>query len=278
MRELVFDEGGRPLANDDLDVLQTDLNYATTATLQGLEPHVVANVALTQRGTTYDVGYGIVWLGGQLLKFNGASGITLPAEIVLGDVVVYDERAYQTGGTKPCIREQTTTIRAATTEAVPKIRVTADGVLRYHKVLEKQFRQVGDLKACAAANASEYDNVGRGKYGTASYGWAICGVPGTLDTQGRFLVGQNREVQDYQTIGQTGGAATVTLDTSQIPPHTHSTQVYKSVTEQGDDGKRRTTIDPGYRDTFTSSSTGGGQPHENRPPYVVVTYRQWIGF
>jgi microcystin-dependent protein len=50
-------------------------------------------------------------------------------------------------------------------------------------------------------------------------GWVICdGANGTPDLRNRFLVGAG----DTYAVGATGGAATVTLDATQIPAHSHT--------------------------------------------------------
>lgn len=67
-------------------------------------------------------------------------------------------------------------------------------------------------------------------------------------------------------IGGTGGAATVTLTESEIPPHSHN---YVPPVANVD------LESPGAPDIFaagiglptSTGATGGGQPHENLPPY-----------
>jgi microcystin-dependent protein len=50
-------------------------------------------------------------------------------------------------------------------------------------------------------------------------GWALCnGTSGTPDLRDRFVVGAG----STYAVGDTGGANTVTLDTTQIPSHTHT--------------------------------------------------------
>lgn len=139
------------------------------------------------------------------------------------------------------------------------------------------FRTVGEVQALVASAyvAADYDATGLG-VGDAE-GWALCnGNNGTENLGGKFLVGFDATNPDY-AAGATGGEERHTLTTNEMPRHTHDVQVYKSVTRQGDNGTNRTTVDPGYRDTFTSQATGGDQPHENRPPYYAIVYRQWVG-
>lgn len=74
------------------------------------------------------------------------------------------------------------------------------------------------------------------------------------------------------TAGSTGGAATVTLTTDQIPAHTHIASGYRaSFADAGNDRNTPVSWNSSYRDgQYTSSSTGGGQAHNNMPPYLAV--------
>lgn len=97
-------------------------------------------------------------------------------------------------------------------------------------------------------------------------GWALCdGTNGTPDLRGRFVVGAG----DAYTVGDTGGEAAVTLTTSQIPAHTHSINLYE-------DDTRGAGVAGGYYNSWSSvgktMSAGGGQSHENRPPYYALCY------
>jgi microcystin-dependent protein len=59
-------------------------------------------------------------------------------------------------------------------------------------------------------------------------GWALCdGTSGTPDLRDRFVVGAG----STYAVGATGGANTVTLDTTQIPSHTHTGSGSTAVTD-----------------------------------------------
>ena len=101
-------------------------------------------------------------------------------------------------------------------------------------------------------------------------GWVLCdGNNGTPDLRGWFVVGAN----DDDSLWNTGGAASVTLTEKQIPPHTHG-YVFPSGEGQGsvlgtdDDGHIWRTEKTGV----ATGSAGGGQAHENRPPYLALYY------
>lgn len=83
--------------------------------------------------------------------------------------------------------------------------------------------------------------------------------------QGRFLLGAG---SSYSVNG-TGGEATHTLTTSEIPAHTHATYRQNSAgTISGIFTYSASNTIPGY--IVNSGSTGGGSAHNNMPPYYVV--------
>lgn len=124
-------------------------------------------------------------------------------------------------------------------------------------------------------------------------GWLLCdGTSGTPNLKGRFIVGYDGADIDYNAIGKTGGAKTVTLTTTQMPSHSHSMsfagshQHYVKEVSAGDEGSSGTDQSVGsYNEsgtnkytnfagdhTHTINSAGGGGAHENRPPYYVLAY------
>lgn len=83
-----------------------------------------------------------------------------------------------------------------------------------------------------------------------------------------FLLGAG----DTYIAGDTGGEATHTLTVDEMPSHRHNVkQVNSSSTYAGD---TRANVEPtetstkGYNKETTSN--GGGQPHNNMPPYLAV--------
>ena len=124
-------------------------------------------------------------------------------------------------------------------------------------------------------------------------GFVLCdGTNSTPDLRNRFVVGAG----DTYAVGATGGADSVTLTTSQIPSHNHSATSTSTVTDPGHShtysgtgpsggsgvSSRHAqpateTTNSAYTGISVSTSTsigntGGGNSHENRPPYYALCY------
>lgn len=147
-------------------------------------------------------------------------------------------------------------------------------------------------------------------YNFAPFGWALCqgqllpiaqntalfSLLGTQyggdgmttfalpDFRGRMAIGQGQGpgLEPY-IIGETGGEESVTLTLSQLPVHSHAAMGSStSATTLGPTGSEwATTTTYLYSSTATTlvpmnngaiGAMGGGQPHENRPPYLVMTF------
>lgn len=124
-------------------------------------------------------------------------------------------------------------------------------------------------------------------------GWALCNGQivddlQTPDLSGKFIVGWQSGNEDYNLIGNTGGQEKVTLATQEIPSHVHnfadayfieahSNLVGANGTQwigNNLSGSNKTDSDNSYVCLWDhdTRATGGGQPHENRPPYYVLAY------
>lgn len=105
------------------------------------------------------------------------------------------------------------------------------------------------------------------------------------DLRGRVLIGsgQGPGLSNYY-IGQTGGYETVPLTEAKIPSHTHTINAYSvegdSAVPTGNIPAKSGSGDPDYSSSAsdttmaadTVSNTGGGQPHENRQPFLSIRF------
>ena len=105
-------------------------------------------------------------------------------------------------------------------------------------------------------------------------GFVLCdGNNNTPNLSGRFVVGYDASNSDYD-VNDTGGAENVTLTIAQIPNHKHTTSFDGHKFFPGD-GSTSVSYGGagGYPATvFSMDNTGGGQSHENRPPYYALCY------
>ena len=114
--------------------------------------------------------------------------------------------------------------------------------------------------------------------GVTHTNWTICnGSNSTPDLRGRFIMSETYgqvnvagEGQVDYNIGNTGGLQNVTLTIMEMPTHSHEYRYHNNsagVSTQGN-SERQT---EGLSETDTLQA-GGGQAHENRPPYYVLAY------
>jgi microcystin-dependent protein len=145
---------------------------------------------------------------------------------------------------------------------------------------------VGELKDIAVLS-DRFDQVtGLGRWEWK--GWGLCdGQAGRLNLAGRVRVGRSKAAGDYNRIGDTGGVEEVAISIDQMPRHNHSGSKTNPLgpgefglirkSKQGDNLTNSGT-DSGLSGTSPDVETepigipreGGGKPHENRMPYLVV--------
>ena len=112
-------------------------------------------------------------------------------------------------------------------------------------------------------------------------GWALCDGQTangrtTPNLKGRFIVGYDPADSDYNSVGKTGGEKRHTLTVAEMPSHTHNMK-FKSydLAASWKDQRSFYSVNKGdesQNDPKTTQSTGGGQSHENRPPYYTLCF------
>jgi len=114
---------------------------------------------------------------------------------------------------------------------------------------------------------------------------------GLPDLRGNVAVGQGQALgASNYVMGEIGGVPTVTLNTTQMPSHVHSLMAAGSQADANSPegavlasprvtGQTQSWVGEIYNknppDTVLNapiSSTGGGQPHNNLQPFLVLTY------
>lgn len=85
----------------------------------------------------------------------------------------------------------------------------------------------------------------------------------------RFLLAAG----DTYSAGSTGGEAQHTLTVDEMPSHSHTIR-YNIGTDDSNFSSVYGELEGGdsndYNHTYTSSASGGGQSHNNMPPYLTV--------
>jgi len=105
-------------------------------------------------------------------------------------------------------------------------------------------------------------------------GWQLCdGTNGTPDLRDRFIVGAGNNY----SVGDTGGEETHTLTIDEIPSHTHTKPSYNDRLYNETDHNDVSKVASGGSAAASSATlemdfTGGGQAHENRPPYYALCF------
>ena len=103
------------------------------------------------------------------------------------------------------------------------------------------------------------------------------------DLRGRVPVHQGNNGQSNDVIGQSGGVETVTLTAAQMPAHRHAmlasttpaaaTHGPSEVLGSSATMKLYGTGTPNMAmDPNAITAVGGGQPHDNMPPFVALSY------
>ena len=113
-------------------------------------------------------------------------------------------------------------------------------------------------------------------------GWVLCkgqtinGVK-IPDLRGRFILGHGSG--KGSTMDDTGGAETVALTVNQMPAHNHTTGLVDIPCQGGNCANDSTfgftqnvTAFRNRINAYPSNVVGGGQGHENMPPYYVLAY------
>ena len=134
--------------------------------------------------------------------------------------------------------------------------------------IQSNVAQQYDIKAIYANSTylgDNFDSNGLGK--NLRTGWAICnGNNGTPPMQGRMIVNYGG---DFPTLNATAGEKEHTLTESEMPIHDHDVASYAGALENSLRIASSTTTGIGGGKTY---SKGGGKPHNNMPPYIVLVY------
>lgn len=91
--------------------------------------------------------------------------------------------------------------------------------------------------------------------------------------KGRVPVGRDSGQSEFDNLAETGGAKTHTLTVNEMPSHTHDVQTYNAGSGMGATKVSKCTTGTGATTVSGAAlATGGGQPHNNLQPYLVLNF------
>lgn len=138
----------------------------------------------------------------------------------------------------------------------------------------QQLQWTGSAWSCVSTTvASPSGMVAAFSLATCPGGWSPLEL-----ARGRFIVGAGSLGADSYGLGATGGSARHTLTVAEMPSHSHleTNSNIGTLTLASDDvfghPHNGTTMEYVSNHNSWTSATGGGQPHENRPPYLALLY------
>ena len=98
-------------------------------------------------------------------------------------------------------------------------------------------------------------------------------LPGS---KGKVPVGYNSSETEFNALGKTGGEKTHTLTIAEMPSHNHPQNVSANPNTGGPGIRRDWDEDATglsiYAQGISTNNTGGGEAHNNLPPYFVTNY------
>lgn len=290
--------GGFPLETDTLNFMQEAYSFLNNLGHLG-GGSVIVSGCLEQGNQVTD---GVVFYNGELLEFKGGLKGTLVRVITESET-----RTFENGQNKVVYRKRYMTF------GNPGVAWSSFKRVKSLMELTSTIDSMNSKLTPVGAIIMWGGNINEIPTGWK----LCDGTNGTPDLRSRFVVGYNPSEADYNAIGKTGGAKDVTLTEAQMPSHGHTTELagghahayadsYYIENNSAIDGARvpgtvleilagnyigseRTDSDNNrilYRNRMTQSggqhshivkTSGGDQPHENRPPYYTLAFIQFKG-
>jgi hypothetical protein len=269
--------GGAPIYLDDLINGDLENKKAYEAILAGLDSKIILSgveVSNLLIGT-FDLSAGFVYLNGTVMEIPAYSG-SYPIYIHEA-TAVNDDRDFEDGNT-----DTVATTRSAEYTATPSgdsIELNPTSGYYLETVIRRSAYNIGDVRLLTDLT-DKFDGTGLGLDTSVERGFALCnGSNGTPDLSGKFLVGyEDQLVNDYDTIGNTGGEEEHLLTGAESGTSEHSHRVNGTQIDYTTGGgtitdalrtNQTVSVDPPSQDSVEADAT---QPHENRPPYYVLAY------
>ena len=251
-------------------LFNTAITDAAGSEIDGVTSTGLAAILAQKSGTTLYIG----------LTVDGSSGEISPRQALLAvPYAIHASDAAAASG--DFIVEGQTTLKGG-------LEVTG-GQVTVPALSATSLSVTGNISAGTAGVFSGYGTIPVGGIimwsGSANEvpdGWALCDgrtISGktTPNLKGKFVVGYDPSDSDYNAVGKTGGYKNITLTVEQIPAHKHNNSVRTVGYAAAYNGsKEAATFDGNSKnnghENIIGQDTGGGQPHENRPPYYAMCF------
>lgn len=282
--------GGFPLTQNTMAFIQDSYNDVLEAVSRIAGQYVIISGLTQTSPNVYTNGW--ITINGEIIPFEGGLGQTNVSIVESGGTetfrdgniftVTYSRKAvFDSGGSIPFSNFQRLSLETIKTY-VDNVNIVANNALTIAQ------QAVSGVSSFSPGMIMLWS----GAINSIPSGWALCdGLDGRPNLKGRFIVGYSASTGTY-SMGATGGLASVTLTTSQIPAHSHSMgsagrhQHFVKEVIRGDEGSSGDDQSVGSYDesgtskftnfagehTHTINLAGGGGAHENRPPYYTLAY------
>ena len=287
-----------PLSSDTMEMMQQMIGLSANTALLGGANYILSGCVDDGNG---NVSAGLVVIGGEILPFEAG---TKKAKITIQQTsktltafgIEYSEAyLYRTAKFSDTGEYNWSDfIQVLTNQQLQqKIEAITGDVPGIVKMWAGRIDRIPtDYKLCdgSVLSINDYpelfENIGVSFGGNGTNNFSL------PDIRGRFVVGYDSSNPDYNVISKdkTGGIDKVTLTVSQIPEHDHVKNVLfnKLSAKAGDiddqstpgsidqaNAAREYNVGSMSEDRWTDATiqkVGGGQAHENRPPYYVLAY------
>lgn len=299
-----------PLDAETLEYIQTNAGMLAMLGNIGGDKIILQGCDQTNNGANRSEGYVFVRTQaapqGEILRFEGGSvsaGIYVKTESIQVDAqgnfypTAYTKRSLGAGiGSEKFTWADFKSIKTSV-ELEAKVKMLEDtiallappplgiaqiwGGYRTPEAIPKGYALCDGSTLSATENPGLFEKIGR-LHTPLAVGQGYFNLP---DLRSRFIVGFDPTDLDYDDIAKKGGSKNVTLIEEQMPEHKHISGLYMdedpndSVYGLHDTGKNgsRKEGDRGTKYSPYTSKSGGGESHENRPPYYVMAYIMRLG-
>lgn len=286
-----------PLSSDTMDMMQQMIGTSASMALLGGSNYILSGCV--DDGT--NVSNGIIVINGEILPFEGgakktkitiqqttktltAFGVDYPEAYIYRSAKFSDTGEYSWSDFVQVLtnKQLQQRIEAITGDAPGIVKMWSgrlDKIPSDYRLCDGSILSINDYPAL-------FENIGVSFGGNGTTNFAL------PDIRGRFIVGYSSANSDYNAVSKDniGGIDKVTLTTEQIPEHNHvKNPLFNKLSAKAGDIDDQST--PGSIDQenaareynvgsmsedrwidATIQKVGGGQAHENRPPYFVLAY------